>query len=395
MEESKPSIFSSCKGAMDWIMAGKKDDDSRPEIRFDIALCVLACAKNEKYKKRLMEFMDSYGYKHQNKAIRFKIVFLVEDEPKPDFLGDDVVWYQCPGMPLSCRLLKYIKDEPVDCRWLMQVDDDSSTDVDKTMELLEQFYSSEDCVLLMGGRNTDLEPSQQSILRIMNIDNFFFGAKDINKFDTTPYFIHAWEPSIFSGRAIERMKSWDRLGEFFSLCLKYRPTFGDQVPYVAAKMAKVPIAECLFMSPFCKSEEYSAVVPNGRLSHIHYVTDRWSGYELFKNRMLESKGRPPTPPAEQKEMWDFWSEEDGVRRHIGIMTFNDDKTIGLYSHYNEASWDRAGAKFMLINRENKPTTIMDRISDDEYAGKFLLNPRVTHRIVKIKNPKIKSRANRG
>jgi hypothetical protein len=137
------------------------------------------------------------------------------------------------------------------------------------------------------------------------------------------------------------------------------------------------------MSPFCKSEEYSAVVPNGRFSHIHYVTEKWSGYELFKRRMLESKGKPPTTPEVQKEMWDFWREENGVKSHIGVMIFEDDKTVGLYQNKNEVYWDRAGDKFMLINEQNKPTTVMDRVSDGEYAGKFLENPMVTHRIVRV------------
>ena len=352
------------------------------EIKFDIVLAVLACAKNEKYIGRLKEFVESYGYKLQNQSIRAKIVFLVEDEPRPDFLDQSYGWYNCPGLALSCRLLKYLKDEPVDFRWLMQVDDDSSTDLDKTMELLEQYYDSGDSLLLMGGRNTDLEMSQQSIAKVMGVPNFFFGSGDINKFDTIPYFIHAWEPSIFSGPAVERMKAWPRMGEFYSLCARYKPVFGDQVPYVAAKLSRVPIVECLFMSPFPKAEEYSAVVPEGRFSHIHYVTDKWSGYELLKMRMLEAKGRPQPPSEQLKEMWEFWAEENGVRRHIAVVTLNDDKTIGMYRHDNETYWDMVDNKFMFMNSKNRPTTIMEKISENEYAGKFLFNPKVVHRLMK-------------
>jgi hypothetical protein len=352
-----------------------------PEL--DILLCVLACAKNEKYTKRLKEFVDSYGYKLENKNIRAKVTFLVEDEPRPDFLDASFGWYNCPGMPLSCRLMKYMKDEPVDFKWLMQVDDDSSTDLDKTFELLEQFYDPDDCVLLMGGRNTDLEMSQQNIMKVMRIENFFFGSSDINRFDTTPYFIHAWEPSIFSGPAVERIKSWERLDEFYSHCLRHRPIFGDQVPYVAAKLSRVPIAECLFMSPFSKAEEYSAVVPNGRFSHIHYVTDKWSGYEILRRKMLELKGKPLPPVESYKEMWEFWAEENGTRRSIGVVTLNDDKTVGLYNHENERYWDMVDEKFMFMNSSNKPTTIMDKVSENHYSGKFMINPRITHTLIKM------------
>jgi hypothetical protein len=349
----------------------------------DIKLCVLACAKNEKYSKRLREFVDIYGYKLENKDIRAKIVFLVEDEPKPDFLDDSFGWYNCPGMPLSCRLLKYIKDEPVDSKWLMQVDDDSSTDLDKTMELLGQYYDSSDCMLLMGGRNTDLEYGQQNILRSMKVENFFFGSSDINKFDATPYFIHAWEPSIFSASAVERIKSWPRLDEFYSMCVQRRPIFGDQVPYVAARFSKVPIVECLFMSPFSKAEEYSAVVPDGRFSHIHYITDKWSGYELFKRRMLRSKGMPAEKRPDEPQMWDFWADERGARRHVAVMTLNEDRTVGLYHHENERYWDMADDRIMFMNKDNRPTSVLSKVSEGEYSGKFLLNENVTHILIKV------------
>lgn len=351
-------------------------------MNWDMNLCVLACAKNEKYSRRLHEFVDSYGYKLERKDVKVRITFLVEDEPRPEFLDDSFGWYNCPGMPLSCRLLKYLKDEPADSRWLMQVDDDSSTDIDKTLELLEQYYDPGDALLLMGGRNTDLERSQQNILRLMRVENFFFGSNDINKFDTTPYFVHAWEPSIFSAPAVERIKKWDRLDEFYGLCLQYRPIFGDQVPYVAARMSKVPIVECLFMSPFAKSEEYSAAVPDGRFSHIHYVTEKWSGYERLRRRMLEGKGRPVEKKPDEPQMWDFWAEENGSRRHIAVLTLKDDRTIGLYEHDNEHYWDMVEDKMILLNKDNKPTSVLSKVSEDEYSGKFLPNDRITHTLRK-------------
>jgi hypothetical protein len=356
-------------------------------MKFDIILCVLACAKNDKYKKRLGEFVDSYGYKLQNPLVKAKILFLVDDEPKPDFLDDSYGWYNCPGLPLSCRLLKYIKDEPVESKWIMQVDDDSSTDLDKTMELLDQFYDSDDCMLLMGGRNTDLETSQQSILRIMQVENFFFGSRDINKFDTIPYFIHAWEPSIFSASAIKKIRNWPKLDEFYSLCRKYKPTFGDQVPYVAARMSKVPIVECLFLTPFSKAEEYTAINPQGRFSHIHYVTEKWSGYELLKKRMLERKGKPTPKIIHEDKMWEFWAEENGTKRHIGIITLNEDNTVGLYYHKNETYWDMVDDKIILIDSSNKPTAILKKVSETEYSGKFLLKDSITHHLFKVTRPR--------
>ena len=45
--------------------------------------------------------------------------------------------------------------------------------------MLNESYNSDDAIMLMGGRNTDLESAQQRILRSMKIDNFFFESSDI------------------------------------------------------------------------------------------------------------------------------------------------------------------------------------------------------------------------
>ena len=245
---------------------------------FDLIFCVLACAKNEKYINRLKNFIEKYGYKWKNFNFKIKIVFLVEDEQKPSFINDDFIWYNCPNTPLGLRIINYIKNLKLETKWIMQVDDDSSTDLDKTLELLNQFYDCEDSMVLMGGRNTDLEMGLQFVLRKMKINNFFFDSADVTKFNYVPYFIHAWEPSIFSQKAIKKIKEWDKLEEFEDLCHFYKPVFSDQAPYVLAKIIKIPIVECLFLSPFNSYDEYSAINANGRFSHIHYVLEKDSGY---------------------------------------------------------------------------------------------------------------------
>jgi hypothetical protein len=350
--------------------------------KYNITLCVLACAKNEKYKKRLLEFINEYGYKLTSQDIKVKFVFLVDDEPKPDFVGSDFVWYNCSGLPMSCRFLKYIKDEEAESEWTMQVDDDSSTDIDKTIELLDQFYDSKDAMILMGGRNTDLEMGQQNILRFMKVKNVFFGSKDISKFDTTPYFIHAWEPSILSHTAINRMKAWKDMDEFYGMCLNRRPTFGDQVPYVAAKLARVPIVECLFMSPFSKSNEYSAINANGRFSHIHYITDRWPDFKSFKESMRKAR-MGEIQSLDNEDLWDFHAIEKGKHRNIGIVKLDKNGSIGIYSNENERYWEKRGESIVFMNSKNIVTAELSKISEDEYRGDFILDKGVVHVIKKM------------
>ena len=357
--------------------------------KYDITLCILACAKNQKYINRLKEFINSYGYKLYNINIKIKVVFLVEDEPRPDFLDPSIVWYNCDSIPLSMRLLHYIKSEDCDSDWLMQVDDDSSTDIDKTLEMLDSLYDKNDCLLLMGGRNTDLESGLQNILKIMKYKNIFFGSSNISKFDTTPYFIHAWEPSILSSGAINRIKEYPRLQEFYDLCSKYKPTFGDQVPYVIAKIAKIPIVECLFLSPFCKTAEYSAINPDGRFTHIHYITEKMGNYHEFITKMKTIKMNPVDAAIQTDDnIWEFWAYENGHNRPICILELLPNGLIGNYDHPNEKFWEKneQGNSITLLNLNKEPTCVLyyDQ-NTNEYSGQFLYDKQILHKLRKIKN----------
>jgi hypothetical protein len=309
---------------------------------------------------------------------------LVEDEARPEFVDDSFGWHNSPGLPLSMRFMKYLSEEACESDWIMQVDDDSSTDIDKTCELLEQFYHPSDGIMLMGGRNTDLERSLQSAVKSMNIPNFLFASDDISRFDTTPYFIHAWEPSIISKEGARRIKEWDGLKEFMNFCAVRRPTFGDQVPYVAARLAKVPIVECLFLSPFCKSQDYSATNPQGRFSHIHYVTEKWGEYEQFKTNMLEVKnGRPLSKDPNAGDFWEFYAEQDGMRRDIGILRLDSDGKIGSYNNFNERFWVENGESIVIMDENKIVTCIMSKKQDGLYSGLFLKNKNIIHCIKKM------------
>ena len=351
----------------------------------ELTFCVLACAKNKKYSARLKEFLDSYGFKMNRKDIRVKFVFLVEDETRPDFIPKDHVWYNCPDTPLSCRFLKFIKESELDSKWIMQVDDDSSTDIDKTIELLEQFYDHQDPMILMGGRNTDMEPAQQNIVKVMDFNNFFFGSNNISTFDTTPYFTHAWEPSILSVEGARKIKYWARLEEYYELCMKYKPGFGDQTPYVAAKIAKVPIVECLFMSPFNKTSEYSALVNEGRYSHVHYITEKWHGFEDFKIRMMIAKNNRRASKNLPNNVWEFWGGPRGNQGYYGMISLNDDGTIGLYKNKNESFWDMNGDFLTFYDNNRQTTTIFKKTGEDEFVGAYIQDNKILHKLVKIKD----------
>jgi hypothetical protein len=248
-------------------------------------LCVIASTVTEKYAKRLYNFINYYGFKNINNKENTKITFLVEGEPRPDFIPQECEWFNYPNLPISLRFIYYLINNWNPASWTMQVDDDSSTDIDKTIELLNQFYDSDDSMILMGGRNTDLEYGLQHLVREMNEPNILFDNPNICIFRDVPYFVHAWEPSILSQKAVNKIKNYRKLDLFLELSLKYRPVFTDQSIYLLSKLAKVPIVEAMFLCPYDRPAEYSAINPNGRYSHIHYVKEELPSYKMIFDKM--------------------------------------------------------------------------------------------------------------
>lgn len=353
------------------------------KVNYDLIFCVLACAKKDKYKNRLKKFISEYGYKWKNKDLNIKIVFLVEDEPRPDFLPEEYGWHNSYESPIGLRLINYIKTINFDFKWLMQVDDDSSTDLDKTLELLDQFYESKDAMILMGGRNTDLESGLQLIIRKMDVKNFFFEANDASKFNTTPYFIHAWEPSILSKEAVKKIKQWREMEEFINLCKYYKPTFSDQLPYVIARLVKIPIVECLFLSPFNSLYEYSGVNKNGRYSHIHYVVEGSKDYETLINFLRNSNSFE----SQKSNLYEFWAHDKVPKRDrfISVLSFEENGKIGIYKNFNERFWEIKNDKIYLYDENRNLSSLLWKTKEKGvYIGSFIKDANIIHKLISLK-----------
>lgn len=352
--------------------------------KFNLIFCVVVCVKKPKYEERLKHFINLYGYKWKNKNLNIKIVFLAEDEPKPSFVGEEYVWHNSPNLSMGLRFINYIKDLKLETDWIMQVDDDSSTDLDKTVELLDQFYDPKDSMILMGGRNTDLEMGVQYVLRQIGLKNFFFASEDVSKFNHVPYFIHAWEPSIFSKKAIEKIKEWKDFEKFKELCALAKPVFTDQTPYAISKLIKIPAVECLFLSPFFSFDEYSGVNKNGRFSHIHYVVEQDSNYSKLINLLkLENYQNS----EEAKNVYEFWAYDKipQKERFIAILSLKKDGTIGIYSNPNEKFWENKDGKIYLYDLNKSPSSILwETKSGSRYEGAFLKDSNIIHKLIKIK-----------
>jgi hypothetical protein len=247
---------------------------------YDLILCVLATTKNNR-----LEIFNKIGYKN-TKKYNYKIIYLVDYEQKPDFITND--WYQ-QNCKYSVRFVDYLKNTKEQFRWIMQVDDDSCTDIEKTIDLLDKNYDYNDCVHLTGSSeyylkipsypdqnftiqhlsSHYLEPVLQQVLKEMRLNE----TDDYNKFDTIPFICNGWENSVYSKKSVEKIQKYERLEEFVRVCEKNQPNFSDQVPFLLSKVSKIPISSCFFFSPVPSVSEYSVINISGRFSHIHHIFD--------------------------------------------------------------------------------------------------------------------------
>jgi hypothetical protein len=252
---------------------------------YDLIFCVLATTKNN----RLYQF-SRIGYKKSNKY-KTKIVYLVNNEDKPEFLEGE--WFNCPNHSHSTRLAYYFSKTADESRWFMQVDDDSCTDLDKTIELLDYFYDDQDPVMLTGSssyfpivpRYIDrtpkmetlflhtIDPKLQQVLKKMQIENLFVETSDLNNFEFVPRLCHGWEHNVFSFAGVKKIKKYNRLEEYIEHCLECKPEFSDEVPFLLSKIAKIPISQCYFLTPLPELEEYTGINKNGRFTHIHHMAE--------------------------------------------------------------------------------------------------------------------------
>jgi hypothetical protein len=251
----------------------------------DLIFCVLATTKNN----RLSQFAR-IGYKKSNKY-KIKIIYLVNNEDKPEFLEGE--WFNCPNHSHSTRLAYYFSKTADESRWFMQVDDDSCTDLDKTIELLDYFYDDQDPMMLTGSssyfpivpRYIDrtpkmetlflhtIDPKLQQVLKKMQIENLFVETSDLNNFEFVPRLCHGWEHNVFSFAGVKKIKKYNRLEEYIEHCLECKPEFSDEVPFLLSKIAKIPISQCYFLTPLPELEEYTGINKNGRFTHIHHMAE--------------------------------------------------------------------------------------------------------------------------
>lgn len=368
-------------------------------MKYDFVLAVLASPKQEKFLKRIKDFVEIYGLKFTNhNNISFKLLFLA-DGPEPEFIKSlcnnyNYEWLDFGDTPICLRFLNYVYQNPINYKWIFQVDDDSSTDIDRTYEILSDFYDYNDPMCLISGRTGDMCIKQQMILRDMKIRNVFFGREDLNEYSGPPMFVHSWEATLYSMAAVRKIKLSNRTEEYLEKTKKHKVWWTDNGASVLAKICKVPIVESTFFdSNQALYEDYSAINPKGRLTHIHYIIDSWVHYNDFLQKMKQHKNtvfKTDFRDIDVKSMnlWEFSAidKKTKVRIFHGVIDLKENGEIGVYKNENEKFWEKSWeGTITIFDKDRKPTSMLYPQNNGLYLGDFLLDSsgNVKHELRKV------------
>jgi hypothetical protein len=356
---------------------------------YDLILCVLATTKNDR-----LSIFSKIGFKKTDKY-KTKIIYLIDNETKPDFLDGE--WHNS-NCTFPMRFSQYLKNTDEDFRWIMQVDDDSCTDLEKTIDLLDKSYDHTDAVCLTGSSSYYLylpryidqtiiketclchgiDPRLQQSLREVN----FIDSKDLNQFTSMPYINNGWENSVFSRKAVEKIQKNKNTQNFIDACLKNQPGFSDQVPFALANVSKIPISNCYFLSPMPNMEEYTAINETGRFSHIHHVTEHWDRLDIFeeiiKNKKSFANSEQINKYLEDKIQgtdWLFFALKDGkiisrclIKFGTNIEVLNYEITSLNQFDFHDKNWSFQNDQFIIENQQGQKATF-NKIKNNLYVCK--------------------------
>ena len=332
----------------------------------NLCICVLTCSKE---KKRLKNFLK-FGI--LNKKEKVKIIFL-SDEEKPTFVKLECEWKNYKETHYSLRFVKYLIEEKNDSNWYLQVDDDSSTDVESFLETIKNNYDHADPIMLKTPTLTQYEEkatfASTSIEEGLNktLKDLDFKLSD-NEFD------HTWEITGLSYGGVEKIKKYKKNKDFLKICQENKTTFSDQVPFGFAKVSKIPIVDFFKFSPFPISEEFTALNEKGRYCHIHYIMEEWDEYENFKylieNKIKINDCEKLKEKIKNKNLkktfWEVWQKEQKQKFYV----FLDENNILKIQKTNEfLIWNLFNDIIEISNKNNEKIKLI-KITDNYFENEI-------------------------
>jgi len=358
-------------------------DETAPEVHFDICFIVGACTKG-KYLTRLQNFLE-YGFLNCSARICVDLLFNTEDD-----LAGLGTPKQGDNPKITCRPLRYdtgkitgtsqntvkfckylMQRAYPKARWYIRVDDDSVTDVDHLLRLLDGQFRADDHHFLIADRLNDMDNPIVLALKYLNIDITGYGVDPNNGSGAFPLFTHEWEFGCFSANTFHEAMDNPDVNKILDFVSK-RGGNTDQITSLMARIIKVHPVQFPWATPHASIAEFSGVVPVGaRFAHIHYCAEdvqpqKWQFFKaMFSSSGDVIKSFCEVTSADKRPRGCDVREIDLVEAEYtfdfgggkGTIKFNSDHTIGIHRNDNERYWEVKNGLLIIRNRNQAPASI--------------------------------------
>ena len=271
-------------------------------MQFDLEVMLLASTTKEKYVTRLQSFVKYGLLNTSSHKIAISVILDQKDDPsKLDFLPKEYKVKMIETPYWDQKVSEYLTtDKTENARWLINVNDDSSTNVGMLLYDLDRYYNWYDALYLTAERLFDLMPTYKDILIELGygwwFNNWYENPCNQNPYDRNQqyWFAHDWEFSALSNSAVKRIRNSEECAKFI-LKMKDRLHcigLADHLSGILPRLCGMHPIECLFATSQCQFNQFSYVNHSGRWHHIHYIGDGLSsgGYDwAFCKKVLETR----------------------------------------------------------------------------------------------------------
>ena len=299
-------------------------------MKYDLMITCMFSLSQEKYIKALENFLK-YGLLNiNNRKIILNILIAEKDY-------DNFIKYHIPynfkiftfkDDNVSEKIYNFYKNNSdyisESTRWHIQVDDDSSTDIDGLITKLDEIYDPSIPIHMISGALNDLNNTVKSLLNKYN-----FPIEESNGlFKFTPnHWKHEWEFSVQSNSFFKRIKDSTSFHDILDTLSKAK-MFSDHGLSLLALLNKIPIVTCRFAHYANILENFS--LNGGRYYHIHYLKDINYKNILNLNFILENI-------VEKHMIFYGFNEHSGYTLYCSNFKLNKDNTVDSCNE-NEKFW---------------------------------------------------------
>lgn len=183
--------------------------------------------------------------KYTTDTLKFQNVFYSFDEPAQKRFN----YY-----------LDLTEEDIQQARWFIFIDDDTVTDIDKTIENLDEWFDWTDNAYCSGELMNNHQSQEWEIASLMGKSKWYSHGKG-------PY--HEWEICCLSQSALRKIKNNPKSNRVLALRSKIATGWGDHCMGLAARLAKIYPVQVDFLS--ANPMILESVFLEGEISHFHRI----------------------------------------------------------------------------------------------------------------------------